>query len=377
MLVAAPPQLAAASMCPQGSHICFDREVQRRVLHNDTSDRSDADHSAPGGLLTHRNHLPLCERGWHEKLSILHRFMNTRGRRPACFHGRRGVLLVALPVAAAWVAGMLGAGLFSCLPSSDLASYSNGVRPIEADEASREGTPLDGVLPDGLSDGALTELPSATGEVLAPAEATPGSDCSGDCPLPVLPGSEAENGSEVASENGAPRGDEALNEGDAGTPAQAASADAGAASCVSGAVLAPNQSCYLLVSAASSWQDARARCQGQGTGWDLATVRSAGEEAFLLALALLGTIRDVWVGASDLQREGAWRWVGDSGAFWIGTGSTGSRVGNAYVNWNDDGSNPEPNGGEAADCLRLRVGGWTDSQCTMALASICAGPPTR
>jgi len=307
--------------------------------------------------------------------------MNRRGRRLACFPGRRGVLFAALPVAAGWVAALLGASLFSCLPSSDLANYSKGVHASDADEASRQGTPLDGVSADGLSDGALTESgsadPSATGEGLAPAEAAPGSDCGGDCPLPVLLGSEAENGSEGASENGAPHGDEALNEGDAGSPRPAASVDAAAASCVSGAVLAPNQSCYLLVSAESSWQDARAHCQGQGTGWDLATVRSAGEEVFLAALALLGTITEVWVGASDVQREGAWRWVGDSGAFWIGTGSTGSRVGNAYVNWNDNGTNPEPNGGEATDCLRLRASGWADSPCTTALASICAGPPTR
>jgi hypothetical protein len=81
------------------------------------------------------------------------------------------------------------------------------------------------------------------------------------------------------------------------------------------------------------------------------------------------------VGASDLQGEGAWRWVDDNAAFWNGSGSTGSRVGNAYVNWNDDGSNPEPNGGETADCLRLRsVGGWVDAQCTTAHASICEGP---
>ena len=310
--------------------------------------------------------------------------MNSRGRRLARFHVRSDVPLAALPVAAAWLAATLGAGVFSCLPSSDLASYSNGVRPIEADEASRGGTALDGLLPDGVSDGALTESasadPGATGDALAPAEVTPGSDCTDECPPPVLLGSQAENGapeSEVASENGAPHGDGALNEGDAGAPTQVPSADAGAASCVSGAVLAPNQSCYLLVSAASSWQDARTRCQGHGTGWDLTTVRSAGEEVFLAALAVLGGITEVWVGASDLQREGAWRWVGDSGAFWNGPGSTGSRVGNAYVNWNDDGANPEPNGGEAADCLRLSAGGWLDSQCTTALASICAGPPTR
>lgn len=262
-------------------------------------------------------------------------------------------------------AALLGAGVFSCLPSSELASFSNGARSSAGD----------GVSPDGVSEEIVTESapadPNATGE--PPAEVTLDSACGGECPLPTLLGSEAENGAPTASENGASQGDAGLNEGDAGAPTQAV-ADAAAASCVAGAVLAGNQRCYLLVSAESSWPDARTRCQGQGTGWDLATVRSAGEEVFLAALALLAAIPDAWVGASDLQAEGAWRWVDDSAAFWNGSGSTGSRVGNAYVNWSDDGSAPEPNGGATADCLRLTAGGWVDSFCTTAQASICEGP---
>src|SRR5687768_1715846 len=45
----------------------------------------------------------------------------------------------------------------------------------------------------------------------------------------------------------------------------------------------------------------------------------------------------VWIGANDVNIEGAWVWDGDgNGAgtpFWQGTGASGSSVGGAYQNW--------------------------------------------
>ncbi|HVZ34022.1 MAG TPA: C-type lectin domain-containing protein, partial [Polyangiaceae bacterium] len=106
--------------------------------------------------------------------------------------------------------------------------------------------------------------------------------------------------------------------------------------------------------------------------WDLVTIHSAQRNVWLSAL--LGSVADAWVGASDMQTEGAWRWVGDGAPFWNGSGGMGSPVGSAYVNWSL-GSNPEPNGGDASDCLRLRSGGgWADYQCNSPFASICEGP---
>jgi hypothetical protein len=127
-----------------------------------------------------------------------------------------------------------------------------------------------------------------------------------------------------------------------------------------------------LVTTPSSWQDARTACQARGTGWDLTTIHSAARNSFLTRF--LGTLTDAWVGASDGPSEGVWRWLGDSGAFWNGNGTTGGAVGNAFVSWTG-GTNPEPNGGDLSDCLRLRAGGgWADLQCTTLFAAICEGP---
>jgi len=122
---------------------------------------------------------------------------------------------------------------------------------------------------------------------------------------------------------------------------------------------------------ARAWADARTACQGLGVGWDLATIRDAERDTWLVAL--LGTVADAWVGASDLENEGVWRWVNDTSAFWNG-GPTGTNVGGAFANWNG-GTTAEPNGGEASDCLRVRLTtGWADFQCATAYASICEGP---
>ena len=295
---------------------------------------------------------------------ILRCFMNRQPEDKACADTH-----AAVRVRAVLVAAVLSAGMFSCLPNSDLSSYSNGPRASQPDGVSPDGIPLDGVP----TETAPTD-PAAGTVGSASAEGAPGSDCAGECPMPALmasatEGSAAEGGAQsgVAQQEGVP------NEGDAGAPTEAPAADAGVARCVSGAALAPSQRCFTLVSEASTWQEARTRCQGVGTGWDLATIRDAEQNTWLAAL--LGTVTDAWVGASDLQSEGAWRWLDDSAAFWNGPGSTGSRVGNAYVNWNGGGPTPEPNGGEASDCLRLRTGGgWADLQCATAFASICEGP---
>jgi len=269
-----------------------------------------------------------------------------------------------------WVAAIgLGAGMLSCLPASDLSGYSSGASPLEA-------APADALAPGGVSTEAeaVANEPAPGEESPAPgAAATPNSDCTGECPAPVLTGTETDNGAQGASSAEPESGNEAApNAGMPGETGAGAPEAEPAPSCIAGAALGPNGRCVLLGSVASSWQTARASCQSHGTGWDLAKIRDAQQNTWLSAL--LGTVQDAWVGASDLQTEGAWRWVGDRAAFWNGPGSTGSRVRNAYVNWNS-GAAPEPNGGESSDCLRLRNGGgWADLECSTALLSICDGP---
>jgi hypothetical protein len=149
--------------------------------------------------------------------------------------------------------------------------------------------------------------------------------------------------------------------------------DAGTAlpSCPPATLLGPGDRCFQLSTQARAWADARTACQGLGAGWDLATIHDAERNTWLVAL--LGTVTDAWVGASDLDSEGVWRWVTDTTAFWNG-GATGSSVGGAFAAWNG-GATAEPNGGDASDCLRLRLTtGWADFQCATAYASICEGP---
>jgi hypothetical protein len=256
---------------------------------------------------------------------------------------------------------LLGA---SCLPTESLSDYSKGgllTQPEESlngagSDGSSAGAPDlvgDGTASDGVAaDGVLTEgAPSlSTGNVdSASVQAAGGQD-------------------PPASRDAGP------SSSDAG----ASAADAGAgSSCIPGATVGPGVNgasrCFAVLTTPSSWQDARTACQATGTGWDLTTIHSAVRNRFVTGL--LGTLADAWIGASDLQSEGAWRWLGDGAAFWNGNGTTGSAAGGAFVSWTG-GTNPEPNGGELSDCLRLRAGGgWADLQCATLFAAICEGPP--
>jgi hypothetical protein len=244
---------------------------------------------------------------------------------------------------------LLASLLVSCLPTRDLSSYSRGRGPSESGSATSDA------IDAGDADVVLGE--SAASSVIPQGRSDAASGCGGEC-LPEL-GLDTDAG---ASAPGSPAGTGSNGSMDAGSSAR----------CAPDATPGPNERCYALTTTMSSWQDARAGCQSRGAGWDLVTIHSAQRNAWLSAL--LGSVADAWVGASDLQTEGAWRWLGDGTPFWNGSGGMGSLVGNAYVNWSP-GSNPEPNGGDASDCLRLRTGGsWADYQCNSPFASICEGP---
>jgi hypothetical protein len=261
----------------------------------------------------------------------------------------------------------------SCLPTDNLSEYSKGGLLTEPDDgslnaassdelpadtagagAAGEGVAGDGVAADGvLADGAPA---LSTGTVDSTSRQAP----AGQASAPPTSSRDLDAGPVPALQPGADSG--------------ALAADAGAvASCARGATASPDQRCFALVTTPSSWQDARTACQAKGTGWDLTTIHNAARNSFLASF--LGTLTDAWVGASDAQSEGVWRWLGDGGAFWNGNGTSGGAVGGAFVSWTA-GTNPEPNGGDLSDCLRLRAGGgWADLQCTTLFAAICEGPP--
>lgn len=89
-----------------------------------------------------------------------------------------------------------------------------------------------------------------------------------------------------------------------GTAAQVASA---------GVIWAGNGHEYEVVFAEGiTWTDARAAALARGSGWDLATIATAQEDAFVISLlpANPADRSHFWIGASDAASEGGFAWVG-------------------------------------------------------------------
>jgi Lectin C-type domain len=123
----------------------------------------------------------------------------------------------------------------------------------------------------------------------------------------------------------------------------------------------PNGDCYLAVTSEGTWSDARDDCRDRGTGWDLATIRDADEDAFVLTI----TGYEAWIGATDTSNEGTWSWVGDDAPFFDVDGAVPD---DPYTNW----SSNEPNDADGSDCLRmLTTGMWADLACDSAKGHVC------
>lgn len=110
-------------------------------------------------------------------------------------------------------------------------------------------------------------------------------------------------------------------------------------------------SCYHLGDALSSWRDARDVCQAWGG--DLAKVESVEENA------LLGehSGQDVWLGASDFEDEGNFRWFDGDGV-------------DAAGPW----APAQPDNFEGReDCMELRAmdDQWNDVPCTSQKSALC------
>ncbi|KAK9542028.1 hypothetical protein VZT92_002030 [Zoarces viviparus] len=111
-------------------------------------------------------------------------------------------------------------------------------------------------------------------------------------------------------------------------------------------------SCYLLSTRTDSWEEGRKDCRDKGA--DLVIIDSLQEQKFLSSII---ETRPSWIGLSDRDDEGTWKWV------------DGTPLTEAY--W--DLGEPN-NGGE--DCVVLRVdrnaeGNWNDVPCDYSLHWIC------
>ncbi|KAF5897167.1 antigen like protein, partial [Clarias magur] len=68
-----------------------------------------------------------------------------------------------------------------------------------------------------------------------------------------------------------------------------------------------NSSLYYISTENKDWKKSREDCRERGA--DLAIVNSKGEQEFINKLLC---IRVAWIGLSDRDREGEWKWVDDT-----------------------------------------------------------------
>jgi len=256
----------------------------------------------------------------------------------------------------------------ACVPTSDLSSYSSAAANAMADLG--EGRtpppthPTNGERPDDEG-AALAETP-ATGESI------PGSNAMLDpngAPPSSNGGSTEDDAPDVAEgteSDAGPRADAAPGEPDEPTPPDADPPLP--PSCTLEETTGPNGHCYVMTDTPLAWESARANCQRRGVGWDLTSIRSAADSAFLTSL--IGD--ESWVGGSDAESEETWAWVDDGFEFWQGEGDDGVPLNGAFVNWFED----EPNGSTSSQCMRLLADSrWADLECAELRPSLCEGPP--
>lgn len=98
-------------------------------------------------------------------------------------------------------------------------------------------------------------------------------------------------------------------------------------------------SCYFHSTTDRTWTQAQTARRGRGAGWDLATVSSSTENAFLHSMV----VADTWLGYNRIS--GPWQWSG---------GSSG------YVNF----AAGEPNGGDRARYSSGSSSAWFDRACS-------------
>ncbi|XP_027024902.1 galactose-specific lectin nattectin-like isoform X1 [Tachysurus fulvidraco] len=114
--------------------------------------------------------------------------------------------------------------------------------------------------------------------------------------------------------------------------------------------------CFRIFKTATSWDDAEQNCVIMGG--HLASVHNKAEYMFIQALVqnALNSNAQTWLGASDVQQEGVWKWT-DGSAF-------------DYTNW--AGGQPD-NKNKMENCLMMNYQAcWNDAVCTCLRPSACA-----
>lgn len=114
-----------------------------------------------------------------------------------------------------------------------------------------------------------------------------------------------------------------------------------------------------------SWSASRTFCKA--LGMDLTVLETSEEDAFV-ALNVI----DHWIGASDLDVEGEWRWIvpggGTNGTLFFRGKADGKAEAGAFTNWFSFDPN-DANAGE--DCARMLSSDWWDEVCTGDKGLVC------
>jgi flagellin len=134
-----------------------------------------------------------------------------------------------------------------------------------------------------------------------------------------------------------------------------------------------NQHYYQAISATATWGQARTLALGSslfGLNGYLATISDSSEQAFINT-KLAG--REGWIGASDQQIEGSWKWMDGPEAgslFYQGTNGnvSGVTVNGQFANW--DPASAEPNNSGDEDYAYIWANGkWNDFPGSAALGA--------
>ncbi|KAL4229837.1 hypothetical protein ACF0H5_010229 [Mactra antiquata] len=116
-------------------------------------------------------------------------------------------------------------------------------------------------------------------------------------------------------------------------------------------------SCYLFSSTSSTWQDAVKSCSDMGGR--LAEVYSKEVNDFLTNMRKAANVNDIWLGASDIETEGTFKWETSKKEIDI----------NSFTNWSPN----QPDNWYTEDCLHSfgDSGSWNDIKCTSSYRYIC------
>ncbi|XP_056322918.1 hepatic lectin [Danio aesculapii] len=115
---------------------------------------------------------------------------------------------------------------------------------------------------------------------------------------------------------------------------------------------------YYLSNESKSWFESRRDCRDRKA--DLITINNQQEQDFVMTLT---RNEEFWIGLTDSEKEGSWKWVdGSTLTTWF---------------WASFGSITEPNGGTRENCVLTPLKrhpeliGWIDHSCDAAYQWIC------